>query len=166
MNSKELLLANLRLSQEMVLGLAEEMEECCLQFPTAGGGNHALWIMGHLARAEGTLVHELVMGLDNPLTGWVGLFGNDSQAVAEAGNYPPYGEVLKACRDLRADSIRFLEAMEESVLDEPTTRDIGEYFGAFDTKRHCFNMTAIHWLEHKGQLADIRRAAGMSPRFA
>ena len=165
MDSKDLILANLKLTQEMILGLADDMSEHCLTFPTPNGGNHAMWVLGHLAFGEGTLIHAWALDQPNPCADLQEVFGNAVQPVADPRAYPEFAEVKEKCRVLRDQSIDVLQGLQESDLDRTTPGVPDEYRQHMPTVRDCFNMTGLHWLEHKGQLADARRAAGLPIKF-
>ncbi len=165
MNSKDLILGNLELTREMILGLAEDMADHCLTFPTLNGGNHAMWIIGHLAFGEGTLIDEWALGQSNPCADSKEIFSSGLQPVADPDVYPNFAEVLRICREVREHTINVLQDMQETDLDQRTPGVPSQYRQHVPTIRDCFNMTSLHWLEHKGQLADARRAAGLPVRF-
>src|SRR5690349_10021427 len=71
------------------------------------GGNHAMWIVGHLAVIEGD-IPAIVFGEQNPVEHWRPLFGIGTQPKNEAGAYPPFDEVLARYRDLRARNLKLL----------------------------------------------------------
>ena len=48
-----------------------------------------------------------------------------------------------------------------STLDRALV--LGQFELYFGTWRHMFLMRAMHWMHHRGQLADCRRAAGRPP---
>ena len=150
----------------MILGLAEDMAEYCLVFPTPRQGNHALWILGHLAHGEGTLIHQWAFGQANPLGEWKSVFDSGTQPVASLDVYPDFDQVMQNCESIRTQSCEMLQRLAESDLDRPSRGVPDVYRPFFRSVRDCFNMNALHWLEHKGQLADARRAAGLSVKFA
>lgn len=56
MQSKDLLKMNLESCMGMLLPMIEDMKDAPLTFPTPKGGNHPLWVLGHLAYSEGSLL--------------------------------------------------------------------------------------------------------------
>ena len=74
MTAIEFIKLNLKLGQERIHNLLQGIEGHELTTPTSGG-NHALWIVGHLAWAEGSLIGKFVRGESNPLESWTPLFG-------------------------------------------------------------------------------------------
>ena len=59
----------LRKTDEWVLGAAEDMRDAPLTQPTPRGGNHSMWVLGHLALVEGE-VPQLLSGEPNPVAHW------------------------------------------------------------------------------------------------
>ncbi len=51
----------------------------------------------------------------------------------------------------------------ESTLDQVIAGMPPQFELYFGTWRHMFLMRAMHWMHHRGQLADCRRAAGRPP---
>lgn len=94
MQSKDLLKMNLEACQGMLLPMIEDMKDVPLTFPTAKGGNHPLWVLGHLAYSEGKLLQEMMLGQPNPLADWEEIFGDGTEPVGDAEKYPPLDEVM------------------------------------------------------------------------
>ena len=57
MNTASFIRQSLETSRELALGLANDLRDSPLVQPTATGGNHALWILGHMTYRESTLQH-------------------------------------------------------------------------------------------------------------
>ena len=83
--------------------LLEEMKADPLVRPGPWGGNHAMWIAGHLAVIEGRL-HKMLHGTPNPVEHWKPLFDWGSQPRDDPSTYPPYDQVLQTFRHLRRDA--------------------------------------------------------------
>ena len=84
-----------------------------------GGGNHAMWIAGHLAVVEGRL-QQVLHGGPNPVARWKPLFDWGSEPVDDPAAYPPFDEVLRTFKQLRAQTHAFLDEVGEAGLDRPT----------------------------------------------
>jgi len=67
--------------------------------------------------------------------------------------------VMAKSHEVRKGTMALLDSFSEEDLDKmskaPAQRQA--YFG---TVRQCFLMTALHWMMHRGQVADARRTAG------
>lgn len=159
MQSKEVLKITLEMSRDMVLQLIEDMKDAPVTFPTPNGGCHPLWVLGNVTLSEGTFVREWILGESNPVAEWKDIFGAGTEPVADAAKYPPFSEVMAKSHEVRKATIALLDSLSEEDLDKPSKAPAQRqaYFG---TCRQCFLMTALHWMMHRGQVADARRAAG------
>jgi hypothetical protein len=159
MQSKELLKMTLEMSRGMTLQLIEDMKDAPVTFPTAKGGCHPLWVLGNVTLAEAMFVREWIVGESNPVAGWNDIFGGGTEPVADAAKYPPFTEVMAKSDEMHKGTMALLDSFSEEDLDKPSKAPAQRraYFG---TVRQCFLMTALHWMMHRGQVADARRAAG------
>ncbi len=85
---------------DMGMTYLEGMSDAPLLRPGEWGGNHAMWIAGHLAVVEGRL-QQMLHGTPNPVAKWKPLFDWDSEPVDDPAAYPPFEEVLRTLRDVR-----------------------------------------------------------------
>ena len=159
MESKELLVAALNLSAGLVMPLLEDLKSAALVSPTPAGGNHAHWILGHLVQSEGQF-RAMMRGVPNPVDHLQPIFGGGTFPDPAGADYPAYGELLAALVDMRATTMQWLESISESDLDQPSKFVPPGFEPFFGTWRQCLLMQAMHWMNHRGQLADCRRAAG------
>jgi uncharacterized damage-inducible protein DinB len=154
----------LQTSDQAMLQLVEDMKDAPTTQPTPCGGNHPLWVLGHITVIEGNIPHVL-FGEPNPVAHWWPLFAPGTEPKADAGAYPPFDEVLRTYRDLRARNLQTLERLGEAGLDRPTKAPPRGLEHMFGTVGAAFLLTALHQMSHRGQLADARRAAGRKPIF-
>lgn len=160
MQSIDLIRENLANSTDRVLAKVEEMREHALVAPTPNGGAHTLWTLGHLAFIEGLVIDEFMRGRKNPLASWKDAFDGDDVS-ADAERYPPFADVLDACRRMRGATMSLLDELTEAALDSVSAAHPEGTGAMFGTYRRCFQFVADHWYMHRGQLADARRAAGI-----
>ena len=146
-------------------GLLADLQGNETTFPTSKGGNHPLWVAGHLAYAEGGVIGRFILGEQHPLARWESLFGRGSQPAADASKYPTLSEVLAEWDKLRARTLQVLSTLQDSDLDKPSKAP-PERQAMFGTIGQCFAALANHQMFHTGQVADARRAAGLHPVFA
>jgi len=158
--SIELLRDNLENSARHVLARVEDMREHAVVFPTPEGGAHTLWVLGHLAYVEGLVVREFILDEPNPLAAWKGVFDGD-ETSGDPARFPPFDEALARCREMRRATLSLLDGYTEGDLDAPSARAPEGFDDIFGTRRRCLQFVADHWLMHRGQLADARRAAGL-----
>jgi uncharacterized damage-inducible protein DinB len=140
------------------------MRDSALTQPTPRGGNHPLWVLGHITYIEGNLARVL-FGEANPVDHWAPMFAPGTEPTANASAYPSFDEVLSTYKKLRARNMKLLEDLGEAGLDRPTKAPPRGLEELLETAGKTFLMTAIHQMNHRGQLADCRRAAGRSPTF-
>ncbi len=163
MQSKDLLKMALEMNMGMTLPLIEDMRDAPLTFPTPNGGNHPLWVLGHLTYSAANLIQEMMLGKADPLAEWKGIFNFGTEPTSDAAMYPPFDEVLAKCKEVHQANLAVLDSLSEEDLDTPSKGCPPEYAEYFGTYRQCFLMSANHWLFHYGQVADARRAAGRKP---
>jgi hypothetical protein len=140
-----------------------EMSDAPLLRPGPGGGNHAMWIAGHLTVVEGRL-QQMLHGTPNPVHQWKPLFDWGSEPVDDPAAYPPFEEVLGKFKELRAQTHRFLDEVGEKGLDRPTKSQPPGFTG-FETVGAAIIIIAGHACGHLGQLNVVRAAAGKKRLF-
>ncbi len=151
-------------TDEWVRDAAEDMRNAPLTQPTSRGGNHPLWVLGHLAFYEGTF-SQLLFGEPNPVEHWRPMFGRGTQPTTDAEAYPPYDELLEKYRGLRAQNLARLDEIGEAGLDLPSAAMSPGSKDVPLTRGQLLLVIALHQMSHLGQIADARRAAGREPRF-
>ncbi|WZO98755.1 DinB family protein [Isosphaeraceae bacterium EP7] len=149
-------------TDELTRVLVEDMRDQPLTRSAPRGGNHPLWVLGHLAVIEGMIPHT-VSGEANPVQHWWPIFGTRSQPSDDAGEYPPFDEVLATYRDLRAKNLAILEAIGEDGLERAPKVIPPGFEDRMKTIGRTFHLVALHQMFHLGQVADARRAAGREP---
>jgi uncharacterized damage-inducible protein DinB len=164
MKAIDLIRGALQLSDDAIMMLAGDLGDAPLTAPTPRGGNHPLWVLGHITFVEGSVPHVL-FGEPNAVANWAHLFAPGTQALNDAKTYPRYEEVLSKFRELRTRNLKILDTLGEEGLDQPTQappRDLKDVLG---TAGQAFLTIAMHHISHRGQLADARRALGRKPVF-
>ncbi|HZZ29460.1 MAG TPA: DinB family protein [Pirellulales bacterium] len=143
--------------------LVDDMKDAPLTFPTPKGGNHPLWVMGHMAHTEGSLVQHIMLGRPNPVAHWGELFGMKSEPTADAGRYPSLDEIREKFLELRAETMKLLDTLSDADLDQPAKGCPPEMKEFVGTYWQCFLIIIFNTMTHRGQVADARRAAGRKP---
>ena len=105
MNAVQYVRMSLDFSAQATLALLDDMKDAPLSFPTPRGGNHPLWVLGHLAWTEAQLQH-VMLGTPNVLEHWTPLFGAGSEPVADPKKYPSFEETRKAFLESRAKTLQ------------------------------------------------------------
>lgn len=146
--------------------LVAEMRDYAVVQPVVrdgkASGNHALWVIGHLAFIEGVLT-KCLTGDKNPMEHLAALFGTGTQPKADAGAYPSFDGLLAMFRGQRSRNIKLLEQIGDAGLDARPKYVPSGFEDAMKTTAHAFLLIALHQMVHYGQVADARRAAGLKP---
>ncbi len=164
MNTIDFIKAGLENSKGWANGLLQDMQDAPLQQPTSNGGNHPLWVLGHLTYSESFLLDECIFGKPNRFADWASLFGPTSTPVTEADQYPPMSDLFGDWDAIRAASLAHLDTLSVDDLDQRSHAP-EEYGPMFATVGSCFGAMVGHPQFHAGQVADARRAAGKDPLF-
>lgn len=162
MNAKSAILTALKFSDQFANALVD-MKDAPLKRPGEWGGNHPMWIAGHLAVVEGRM-HKMLFGTANPVEHWKPLFDWGSQPSDDQSIYPPYEQVLATFADLRGKTRAYLESLDDKSLDKPVAIP-APGLGIFDSIGSTILIIAVHQCLHAGEAAVARRAAGKMPFF-
>ena len=165
MNTKEIIQDALGASNNAVLSIIDEMSYAPTTFPTANGGCHPLWVLGHLTFIEGAMP-ELLLGEINPVEGWQRYFGNGTVPLADADKYPSLSEIREKYLQLRERNLKLLESLSEEELDKPTRTQPKGLEKQFATYGKSFMTLALHQMSHRSHLTDARRSAALSAQAA
>jgi hypothetical protein len=162
MKAIELIRWAMQMTEQGTTALVADMRDAALTQPTSRGGNHPLWILGHLAYLEGA-IPTVLLGEPNPAERWAPLFASGTQPKTDASAYPSFDEVLKTYRDMRARNLKLLDELGEAALDRIPKQIPPGFEDAMKTFGHTFLLIALHNMVHYGQIADARRVAGHKP---
>jgi DinB superfamily len=165
MRATEFIKMSLENSKNWAMGLLNDMRDEPLTQPTTEGGNHPLWVLGHLVFSESQLLDVFLLGQRNRFPELVGLFDAGTTPCTDAGLYPTMDELFVRFQEIRAASLAHLEMLNDDDLDKRSQapEDFGPFFA---TVGACFAAMSGHVFYHSGQVADARRAAGRSPLMA
>ena len=144
-------------------GALGDMKDAPMKRPGEWGGNHPMWLAGHLAVVEGRL-HKMLFDMPNPLEHWKPLFDWGTEPSDDASTYPPFEAVLKAFADLRAKTRAYLAELSDAEIDGPI-KVPAPGLPIFDTIGNTILIIALHQCLHAGEAAVDRRAAGKRPFF-
>ena len=146
------------------LGLINDMKDSPLTQPTPNGGNHPLWVLGHIVRAESDLLDGFILGKPNRFPELENC-GMGHTPSLNAADYPSMDELLAKFEEIRSATIAHLDTLSDEDLDRKSHAP--EEFGpSFATVAACFAAMAGHMAFHSGQVADARKAAGRAPLMA
>jgi len=159
MQTKEAIKFALTVSNGAVLSAIDKMNDAATTFPTPNGGCHPLWVLGHLTIIEG-MIPGVLFGDKNPVAEWQKHFGENSEAVDNAGAYPPLAEVREKYFELRERNLKLLDSLSDEDLDKPTKAPPQGREHEFATYGRSFLTLALHQTMHRSHVTDAIRAAG------
>jgi hypothetical protein len=162
MKAIDVIKMSLEQSSAWVMELILDMKDAPTTAATSSGGNHPLWILGHVTYSEAELRDEFIFGKPNPISEWKDLFGQGSQPTADVSQYPTFDEIVAKFQEVRADTLKMLDSMTDDDLDKQSKvpEEAKDFFG---TVGQCLSAMPLHFVFHGGQVADARRAAGRPP---
>lgn len=164
MKATDFVKLSLENSTGWALGLINDMKGTPLTQPTPNGGNHPLWVLGHLARAESDLLDGFILGKPNRFPELENC-GAGSIPSTNGNDYPSIDELLGKFEEIRSATLAHLDTLSDEDLEQKSHAP--EEFGAFfGTVGACFAAMSTHMSFHSGQVADARRAAGRKPLMA
>lgn len=159
MNTIDYIKMTFAASRSWTMGLIEDMKEAPLTQPTSNGGNHPLWVLGHIVVAEAGIFEGFILGERSRFADLNKVFGAGSTPSTNADDYPSMDELLVKFEEIRAAILIYLDTLTEEDLDKPSHAP--EKFGAkFSTIGACLIALTLHPVFHAGQVADARRVLG------
>jgi len=155
-------LAVLAFARHKTLALLEDIPQNELLHQPVPGGNHALWILGHLAGTDDQILTGLVPRASNLPESWPMQFGQGSTPIARASAYPGLTAIKDRLAAMRAELERWFASLSDDTLRSPLPDDWKPFAPTYGAL-----MSSIAWHEglHAGQLTVIRRSLGIAPKF-
>lgn len=163
MNAKEHAVTVLNFARDQTNQLLEDIPQDKFLHQPVEGGNHALWVVGHLAVSDDFLAGLYDGGAPKLPEAYDKLFGMGSKPTNDAAAYPPLAEVRQHLAATRKRVLAAVQAADDATLNSPLPDEIEGF--ASDRLAALFN---IAWHEglHTGQIAVIRRSLGIAPKYA
>jgi uncharacterized damage-inducible protein DinB len=124
----------------------------------SGVGNHAMWVMGHMAVTDDFFLH-LFSGQPRCLEKWDGMFAGGSEPKDGLDAYPARSEVEAAFRDARGRVKAWARNASEAELDAPLVGDVARFA---PTVRAALVSMGAHEFFHAGQVASCRSSLGLA----
>lgn len=161
MTIPELLCDQVRRTREWTGMLIADLSGEEWTFQPAPGMAHALWLCGHLASAQETLLFNRTLDKSVLETAFKMHFPIGSP-IKSAGEYdwPTPETVLSKMKEMQAASEAAILEIDVSILGEPAYGKDGSKHPHYDTKVGAISHMTRHEAFHAGQLASIRRFLG------
>lgn len=163
MTNRMLLAEQLDRTRDWTLMLVEDITGDEWFFQPQPGLHHALWLCGHLASAQDTLVFTRCLDkprLDPGFKAHFGIGGPIKSATEY--DWPGPKRVREVMVDMQTATLAAVRAMDDSLLDEPACGKDGARHPHYDNKRQAVSHLIRHEAFHAGQLALLRRLMGKS----
>lgn len=164
MKTTEFIKANLISGKDWLISLIVDMKDAPLTQPTSNGGNHPLWVLGHVIHSESDLLDVFLLGKPNRFPELENCQPG-SQPTTNASDYLTVDQLLVKFDQIRADSLKHLATLSDDDLDQKSHAP-PEHSEPFGTVGKCYAAMIVHMAFHAGQVADARRAAGRGPLVA
>ena len=164
MKDSERLANELQGTREWTLKLLADIVDDDWGFQPGAGLAHPLWIAGHLAVSQHTLVFVRCLGRSILVDSFSRHFpiGGPIPSAKEYG-YPSVDNVLATMHDVHEQTIEAVRTMTDAVLDQPAYAADGKSSHPhYKDKRGAVAHCNRHEAFHAGQLALIRRLLGRS----
>ncbi|MHC5108691.1 MAG: DinB family protein [Planctomycetota bacterium] len=127
------------------------------------GGNHALWIAGHVAWEDEDMLGNLVTGRRNKLPqSWHEACGQGSTPIPDRNAYPSIEEARNRMAELRQELVDFFSSKSEGQRLEPLTDPQLKFAGNL---AGLMVYIGSHECMHAGQLTAIRKSLKLEPVF-
>ncbi len=163
MTQQELLARQLDEARDWTLKLIADLDGDDWFFQPAPGMAHPLWLCGHLASAQSSLIHVRCLKRQSVLDeAFQKHFGHGVPvASATAHDFPPAGEVRRWMDEVHEATLVAVRGVTDELLAEPCFGPDGKtphphYTDKAGAISHCSRHEAFH----AGQIASIRRLLG------
>ena len=161
MTQSELLAQQLEGTREWTLNLIDDLTSDQWTFQPGPGLAHALWLCGHVASAQNTLIHVRCLGhgvLDGVFASHFPI-GEPVKPAADY-DYPSVELVRKVMVEIHTKTVDAVRNMSDALLAEPASGKDGQPHPHYSDKRGAVSHCSRHEAFHAGQLATIRRLLG------
>ena len=154
------LLTTLNFTRGWLGQLLEDIPADQMLHQVTPGGNHPLWIIGHLAWSDDFFRAELDGSAPTTPPAWKDLFGMGSEPTTDASRYPSVDELRQALDATRTALLDWFGGMDEAKLSAPLPDDWTSFAPTYGALVHII---AVHEAAHVGQLTVVRKSLGLKP---
>jgi hypothetical protein len=116
MNAIDYIKMSLKNGKGWAMGLISDMKDSPMTQPTPNGGNHPLWVLGHIVRAESDLLDGFILGQPNRFPE-LECFSMGQTPSTNASDYPSMGCLESSRRSARRRwPTLILSAIQTSII--------------------------------------------------
>ncbi|MHC5108690.1 MAG: DinB family protein [Planctomycetota bacterium] len=156
-------LAAMTFARNLTLSLLDAIPQSDWTHMPVPGGNHALWIAGHIAWTDEYFLGNFSSRRENKLPpSWHEACGQGSKPVTDLKSYPSIDETKTQMAAMRAEMIGMFSSKSDKQLLEP----LPEEWRSFAPNLAALMGTiGCHECMHAGQLTAIRKSLQLDPVF-
>lgn len=125
-----------------------------------GAGNHAAWVMGHVAASNDQIVAAMSGRPAVLPESFHKTFSGGSKPSNNRSDYPSRAELKAALKKVRQHTIKWVQSLDEETALAPAPEPLRPF--APDAITTPFTIVA-HDLYHLGQVASVRASLGLEP---
>ncbi len=146
-------------------GLINGIDAADAATSTCPGGQHPVWVIGHLAFVAGQVTSMLGGTPSIDMDRWKALFDGGTELQQGVGAYPAWDEVVAAWKKGHADVVALAPNAPSEALAGPCPYDFFVQAGLPTVHDFLSFVLTTHEGYHLGQLSAWRRAKGMPRLF-
>ena len=161
MTTGELLAEQIQRTRKWTLALIGDLSGDEWTHQVTEGGQHILWLCGHVTTAQESLVFRRCLDrslLDDAYRSHFAI-GNKVKSAA-AYDWPSAESVRAKMDEVQAHTEQAVAKMNDALLGEPLMGKDGQPHPMFDTTLGAIGHVSRHEAFHAGQIAMIRRTLG------
>jgi hypothetical protein len=147
-------------ARRQTLRLVQDIPSDKLTWQPLPEANHALWVLGHLAWTEDSILVELAGRTSVLGESWKKHFGAGSKPSGNRSAYPPVEQIKAGLDRSRKALLEWLGSMDERKLASPLPSGWDMFAPTFGDLPG-----SLAWHEglHAGQVSVVRRGLGLPP---
>ncbi len=147
-------------ARRQTLRMVQDIPTDKLTYQPVPNANHALWILGHLARSDDLFQSELGGRKSVLDASWAKVFDTGTKPVSDRKTYPPIEQIKVGLDRSHKALVEWLASLDEQKLASPLPGDWAKFAPTYGDVAG-----SITWHEgfHAGQLSVIRRGLGLPP---
>jgi hypothetical protein len=162
MTAKEILQQVVEFGHLVVRFYVSDLTDAELLVRSAPGSNHIAWQLGHLILSTRHMLQSLGHAAPDLPAGFQEAYTPETSASDDSAEFASKAEYLSLADQMKAASLKAIEATPESALDRPGPESMREYA---PTVASVLLLLGNHWLMHSGQFVPVRRKLGKKPLF-
>ena len=147
-------------SRDFLLGLLRSLSDEHLAARAGGAGNHALWIMGHIAQSDDAIVSAFTNKPSCLPDGHGALFAAKTSVSDNADDYPSRDELLERMTNARERVIRWVKSLDDQSALQKSPEQLAAFAANPIAAAHGVSQ---HEFMHAGQVATIRASLSLKP---